>query len=275
MAASELQRTFYASSIAAFVSAWPGGAAALSRGLRLVLTDSGQVVRWVPGVDLEYPGRSDGADGLFVDERWYRDPDDRCGNLLDVETVYDGGAAVGANPNSDWLWSTVTGGTGTVSVVGSYTRCNAPAAGDDAYLQVSGGIAGQAANTYMILPELRVVSADGNDPRCEYNNSVSQGGAGSSPIVWFGNPGAGDVTFQFGGPGYGFGANTWFGLTFDFFDLPTLTVREYDTGMVVATTITASEGVSGADRIRIGCRVVGAACELHIGGFPGIALFSV
>jgi len=265
-----IQSIEYATSISAYEATVPQ----VPPWKRLYLTESGQTVVFVPGGELEYPGRLDGAAGVWVDARWI-EMDGRCIGGVQVDTAYDGGAAVGASPNSDWLWSAVTNGTGTVSVVGSYTRCNAPAIGDDAYLQVSGGIAAQLANTYLVLPRIRVVSADGNDPRLEYNNSISQGGAGSSPIGWFGNPGAGSVTFQFGGPGYPFGANVWFGATFDFFDLPTLTAREYDTGMVVATTITASEGVSAADRIRIGCRAVGAACELHIDGFPGIALFSV
>jgi len=262
-----LERTAYYPSITDFLATVPAPAA----WQRLFLTESGQTVRFVPGYLFEYPGRNDGTDGRWVDERWIL-KSGQCIDGVAVNTGYKSDELVANSPNSDHLWSAVTVGTGTVTQVADYTRFHCPAPGDDAYIQVGGGIASQLASTYIIFEDLEVIASDGREPRSEYNNLLPQGGAGVSPVMFFGNPGISGIAFQFGGPGYNNGSR--FGVTFDFFDAPTCVARDYDTGMVIAVTQAAQEGGTVTHRLRVGIRGAGANVELRMRGNPGVTLLS-
>lgn len=99
-------------------------------------------MRWISSQQLEYPGRNDDPDGLFIPADFHPDPIDwhQCippSPQPDIIGVYDGATAWNAGVNVDWNWNATVINGGTVSVTSvpnQETTIDAPLDADEAYI---------------------------------------------------------------------------------------------------------------------------------------------
>jgi len=223
-------------------------------------------MRWWDGSRFEYPGRSDGSDGLLL-------PADFWGGT--VEQVYDAGTDGGSSPNSDWGWSETAAGGGTITHAGNVTTLKTLGGGADLARLIGTGISLSSDQLLVGYVNLYVPADSADNPNWRVHDGtrrymlyVSQGG-NKGVVGWSSATNRTDVVDSGAGSDY----VKLICVCGQSQELASIYL--YDSMSLIHAANTDDQLASALEGVWVACgTVVGSTSEVRIQGFPAAALVS-
>jgi len=220
---------------------------------------NGRLLVYLDGAHFEYPGRSDGAAGMWVPYQ-YRD--------ARTVIVYAGDIDPAAAPNTSWGW-TIVGG---VTLAAGETQMLNPGAANANIQHTTLGL-----NTadHLIYMNCKVTAASGtNGVRLQFDGGDSLGGGRiySLYLSYLGT--AGDIRWAYDTNGVYAAGVAYVKLVFELHQAEACAnIWLYDSQQMIGTCRTADfPGAAGNERIYVGCYGGAVTGTMYLDSFPAFAI---